>query len=52
MPSLFTAGMSDDEAQTLATSSMTIAVGDRVRALAAVLLRDVHGVEVVATRAA
>ena len=42
MPSLLTPGISDEDAHTRATSSMTMHVGYRVRALAAVLLGDVH----------
>ena len=46
MPSLLTAGISDVDAQARATSSMTMHGRERVGTGAAVLLRDVHGVEV------
>ena len=46
VPSLFTAGISDDDAQARATSSITIAVRERVGAGAAVLLGHVDRVQV------
>ena len=46
VPSLFTAGISEDDAQARATSSITITVAMRVRARAAVGLGDVHRVQV------
>ena len=50
-PSLFTAGISEDDAQTRATSSMTMHRGHRVGAGAAVRLRDVHRLKPAAVRA-
>ena len=44
-PSLFTAGISDDDAQTRATSSITMHRGHRVGARAVVLVGDVHRLE-------
>ena len=46
VPSLLTAGISDDDAQARATSSITIAVAMRVAARAAVGLGDMHRVQV------
>ena len=42
MPSLFTAGISEEDAQARATSSMTMTAARASRALAAVGLGDVH----------
>ena len=46
VPSLFTAGMSEDDAQARATSSITIAVAIASAPGAAVGLGDVHGLQV------
>lgn len=46
-PSLFTAGIREEDAQTRATSSITMTVASASAAGAAVLLGDVHGVQVV-----